>query len=54
MDEVFDVGQNHWLRRQLTGLLTQLVGEKVNRKVAKTIDWLTSTEQIAEYIRDLG
>ena len=54
LDEVFDLReQGQWLRRQLTILLKQLAGDKLSRKVVETIDWLTSPEQVAEYIRDL-
>ena len=54
LDEVFDLrDQGQWLRRQLTILLKQLAGDKLSRKVVETIDWLTSPEQVAEYIRDL-
>lgn len=54
LDEVFDLrDQGQWLRRQLTILLKQLAGDKLSRRVVETIDWLTSPEQVAEYIRDL-
>ncbi len=53
-DEVFDVpGGGQWLRRQITTLVSQLIGDKINRKAIETIQWLTSPEQIAEYMRDL-
>jgi len=35
-------------------LLKQLAGDKLSRKVVESIDWLTSPEQVAEYIRDLS
>jgi len=55
LDEVFDLrDQGQWLRRQLTILLKQLAGDKLSRKVVESIDWLTSPEQVAEYIRDLS
>ena len=51
---MFDLrDQGQWLRRQLTILLKQLAGDKLSRKVVESIDWLTSPEQVAEYIRDL-
>lgn len=34
-------------------MLKQLAGDKLSRKVVESIDWLTSPEQVAEYIRDL-
>ena len=54
LDEVFDLrNPSQWLRRQLAALLKQLVGGKINRRIAETLEWLTSPEQVADCIRDL-
>lgn len=54
LDEIFDLRkQGQWLRRQLAHMLSQLIGDRVSRKMVDTVDWLTSPEQVAEYCRDL-
>ena len=58
VDEIFDLGsQNQWLRRQLTILLKQLMsnafGGKINRKLVDVIEWVSSTDQISNYIKTL-
>ena len=55
LDELFDISDGgQWIRRQLPMLLKQLAGGKISRKIVETSDWLTSPEQVAGYIRDLG
>ena len=55
LDELFDISDGgQWIRRQLPMLLKQLAGGKISRKIVETSDWLTSPEQVAGDIRDLG
>ncbi|CAI9715404.1 sorting nexin-13-like isoform X2 [Octopus vulgaris] len=56
MDEVFDLRQkNQWLRRRLVAILRQLIkatfGDMINRKIVEHVDWMTSAEQMAEYVK---
>ncbi|XP_045168136.1 sorting nexin-13-like isoform X2 [Mercenaria mercenaria] len=56
MDEVFDLRQkNQWLRRQIVRVLKQLIksilGDRMNKKIVEHVDWMTSAEQVAEYIK---
>lgn len=59
LDEIFDLSSssNQWLRRQMMGILKQIIRAtfdgKVNRKIKETVDWYTSSEQIASYIEGL-
>ena len=54
LDELFDISDGgQWIRRQLPMLLKQLAGGKISRKIVETSDWLTSSERVAGYIRDL-
>ncbi|XP_059170227.1 sorting nexin-13-like isoform X2 [Physella acuta] len=55
MDEVFDLRhKNQWLRRRIVAILRQLIkatfGDKINRKIVEHVDFMTSAEQMAEYI----
>ncbi|KAM9776372.1 sorting nexin-13 isoform 2-T2 [Syngnathus typhle] len=56
MDEVFDLKEkNQWLRRNIKNLLQQLIratyGDTINRKIVDHVDYLTSPEQVAEYVK---
>ncbi|KAK3588903.1 hypothetical protein CHS0354_007052 [Potamilus streckersoni] len=58
MDEVFELRhKNQWLRRQIVKLLRQLIkatfGDRINRKIVEQVDFMTSAEQMAEYIKNL-
>ena len=53
LEELFDFSDKKWLRRQLPSILKQLAGGKISRKVVQVTDWLTSSQQVASYIRDL-
>ncbi len=53
LEELFDFSDKKWLRRQLPSILKQLAGGKITRKVVETTDWLTSSQQVALYIRHL-
>ncbi|XP_005089469.1 sorting nexin-13 isoform X2 [Aplysia californica] len=55
MDEVFDLRhKNQWLRRRIVAILRQLIkatfGDKINRKIVEHVDFMTSSEQMAEYV----
>ncbi|KAK8787153.1 hypothetical protein V5799_023072 [Amblyomma americanum] len=55
MDEVFDLkSKNQWLRRRIVVILRQIVkatfGDTINRKIVDYVEWMASTEKIAEYI----
>uniref|UniRef100_A0A8C9ZXH2 Sorting nexin 13 n=1 Tax=Sander lucioperca TaxID=283035 RepID=A0A8C9ZXH2_SANLU len=56
MDEVFDLKEkNQWLRRNIKNLLQQLIratyGDTINRKIVDHVDYLTSPEQVADYVK---
>ncbi|XP_052248874.1 sorting nexin-13-like [Dreissena polymorpha] len=56
MDEVFDLRhKNQWLRRQIARVLKQLIkailGDRMNKKIVEHVDFMTSAEQVAEYIK---
>ena len=56
MDEVFDLStKNKWLRRHVIVILQTLVrrtfGDRINRKIIDQVEWLTSAEQIAEFVK---
>ncbi|XP_065191551.1 sorting nexin-13-like [Sycon ciliatum] len=56
MDEVFDFATtNRWLRRHviviLRGLMKKTFGDTINRKIVDQVEYLTSAEQIAEFIK---
>lgn len=56
MDEVFDLQhRNQWLRRQIVGILRQIVkatfGDRINRKIVEYVDFAASAQQVAEYVR---
>ena len=53
LEELFDFSDKKWLRRQLPSILKQLAGGKISRKVVQITDWLTSSQQVALYVRDL-
>ncbi|CAG9536268.1 unnamed protein product [Cercopithifilaria johnstoni] len=53
--EVFDVrSQNAWFRKRLVALLNQFVhatmGSSLNRKIIDIVHWLTSKQQVAQYL----
>ncbi|XP_064614649.1 sorting nexin-13-like [Liolophura sinensis] len=57
MDEVFDLrSKNQWLRRRIVAILRNLIkatfGDTINRKIVDNVEWLTSAEQIAEYVKN--
>lgn len=55
MDEVFDLKSNQWMRRRIVAILRQIVktmfGDSINRRIVEHVQWMTSAEQIAEYIK---
>ncbi|EDO37622.1 predicted protein, partial [Nematostella vectensis] len=56
MDEIFDLkDRNLWLRRRIIVLLRQIIkttyGDRINRKIVESVNWMTSAEQIAEYVK---
>ncbi|XP_030057370.1 sorting nexin-13 isoform X2 [Microcaecilia unicolor] len=56
MDEVFDLKErNQWLRRNIKNLLQQLIratyGDTINRKIVDHVDWMTSPEQVADFVK---
>lgn len=56
MDEIFDLKQrNLWLRRRIIVLLRQIIkttyGDTINRKIVDHVNYMTSAEQIAEYVK---
>ncbi|RDD40439.1 Sorting nexin-13 [Trichoplax sp. H2] len=60
MDEVFDFQKkNQWLERHkiMLSFLKQMIkatyGDKLNRKIIDQVQYLTSSEQIAQYVRQL-
>ncbi len=59
MDEVFGLRhRNQWFRRRLVDFLRQLIqnafGSSLNRKIVDFVTWMTSEEQVAEYLRAFG
>ncbi|XP_065317242.1 sorting nexin-13-like [Gordionus sp. m RMFG-2023] len=56
MDEIFDLKtRNQWLRHRLMVILRQVFqvtyGGTMNKKMLEQIDYLTSTEQVAHYLK---
>ncbi|XP_035286952.1 sorting nexin-13-like isoform X5 [Anguilla anguilla] len=56
MDEVFDLKErNQWLRRNIKNLLQQLIratyGDTINRKIVDHVDFMTSPEQVADFVK---
>lgn len=56
MDEIFDLKhRNLWLRRRIVVLLRQIIkttyGDRINRKIVDHVNYMTSAEQIAEYVK---
>jgi len=56
MDEVFDLqDRNQWLRRRIVVILRQIIktifGDGINRKIVDYVDFSTSSQQIAEYVK---
>lgn len=56
MDEVFELStKNKWLRRHVTVILRSLVrrtfGDFINRKIIEQVEWITSAEQIGEFVK---
>eukprot|EP00111_Clytia_hemisphaerica_P023389 TCONS_00068881-protein len=56
MDEVFDLqDRNQWLRRRIVVILRQIIkaifGDGINRKIVEHVDFSTSSQQIAEYVK---
>ncbi|KAK7111008.1 hypothetical protein V1264_014794 [Littorina saxatilis] len=56
LDEVFDLRhKNMWLRRRMVAILRQLIkatfGDMINRKIVDHVNFMTSSEQMAEYVR---
>lgn len=55
IDEVFGVrARNAWFRRRLISILRQLfhatMGSSINRKIIDLVQWLTSQQQVAQYL----
>uniref|UniRef100_A0A914C035 Sorting nexin-13 n=1 Tax=Acrobeloides nanus TaxID=290746 RepID=A0A914C035_9BILA len=55
VDEVFGLrGRNQWFRRRLVFLLRQFMnaalGSSINRRILDVVKWLTSEEQVAQYL----
>lgn len=58
LDEVFDLkNKNVWLRRRIDAILRQIIqtmmGDSINRKIIDHVEFYTSSEQVAEYIKAL-
>lgn len=58
MDEVFDLKcKDQWFRRRIVILLRQIMnatfGDKINRKIVDYVEWMTSADQVAEYVKAL-
>lgn len=58
MDEMFDLRhRDQWLRRQLVMLLKQIFraafGSKINTRIIEGVEALTSTESVADCIKQL-
>ena len=56
MDEIFDLkNRNQWIRRRIIVLLKQIIkttyGDRINRKIVESVDYMTSSEQIVEYVK---
>eukprot|EP00795_Rhopilema_esculentum_P014548 gene14548-5617_t len=56
MDEIFDLkDRNQWIRRRIVVILKQIIkttyGDRINRKIVENVDYLTSSEQIVEYVK---
>ncbi|XP_039534300.1 sorting nexin-13 isoform X1 [Pimephales promelas] len=56
MDEVFDLKErNQWLRRNIKNLLQQLIkatyGDTINRKIVDHVEYMTSPEQVSDYVK---
>ncbi|KAL8566062.1 hypothetical protein ACOMHN_012847 [Nucella lapillus] len=56
LDEVFDLKhKNQWLRRRIVAILRQLIkatfGDMINRKIVDHVNYMTSSEQVADYVR---
>src|SRR4051794_6274116 len=55
VDEVFGLrGRNQWFRRRLVALLRQFInaalGFSINKRIMDAVHWLTSGEQVAQYL----
>uniref|UniRef100_A0A0N5AAU0 Sorting nexin-13 n=1 Tax=Syphacia muris TaxID=451379 RepID=A0A0N5AAU0_9BILA len=55
IDEIFDVRtRSTWFRRRLIALLRQFIdaamGSSINRRIIDLVQWLTSEQQVAQYI----
>lgn len=55
IDEIFGVrARNAWFRRRLIAILRQFVdatmGSSINRRIIDLVHWLTSEQQVAQYI----
>lgn len=55
VDEVFGLrAKNQWFRRRLASLLRQFInatlGNSINRRIIDAVQWLTSEEQVAQYL----
>lgn len=53
--EIFGVrSRNAWFRRRLVAVLNQFVnatiGSSLNRKIIDIVHWLTSKQQVAQYL----
>lgn len=56
MDEIFDLkNRNQWIRRRIVVILKQIIkttfGDRINRKIVESVDYMTSSEQIVEYVK---
>lgn len=56
MDEIFDLkNRNQWIRRRIVVILKQIIkttfGDRINRKIVESLDYMTSSEQIVEYVK---
>uniref|UniRef100_A0A5S6QNQ0 PXA domain-containing protein n=1 Tax=Trichuris muris TaxID=70415 RepID=A0A5S6QNQ0_TRIMR len=56
VDEIFGLQeQNQWIRRRMVSFLQQLIhamyGSSLNRKIVEYVHWLTSEEQVINYIK---
>ncbi|KFD47509.1 hypothetical protein M513_11603 [Trichuris suis] len=56
VDEIFGLQeQNQWIRRRMVSFLQQLIhamyGSSLNRKIVEYVHWLTSEEQVTNYVK---
>lgn len=54
LDELFELERNQWLRRRIMSVLRHIIraamGDSINKRIEDSIDAMTSTEQVAQYV----